>query len=129
MPFITISVTGPALSDAVKSALFRETTELMRDVMKKNAALTAVRIDAQPSGHWAIGGAPVPIAAHMDIKVTAGTNSDTEKAEMIRRSMEMLCRHVGALPEASYVVIHDLDGAAWGYNGQIQAARAAARGN
>lgn len=128
MPFIAISVTGPALPEAAKTALFQETTALMRDVMKKNAALTAVRIDAHPGGHWAIGGNPVPVAAHMDIKITAGTNSDAEKAEMIRRSMEMLRRHVGALPEASYVVIHDLDGAAWGYDGQTQTARAAARG-
>ena len=61
------------------------------------------------------------------IKVTAGTNTNAEKAEMISRSMEMLTEIIGPVPEASYVVIHDLDAGAWGYNGRTQKARADAK--
>ena len=103
----------------------------MAEVMNKNPALTAVRIDEQPAENWAIAGEPVSAgerpAVHMDIKVTAATNTDAEKAEMIGLGMAMLTEAVGSAPEASYVVIHDLDAGAWGYNGRTQKARAQAR--
>lgn len=128
MPFINIAVSGAALSDAQKQQLFDETTRLMSEVMKKNPNLTSVRIDEFPNDSWAVGQKPMSIrgeiGAHMDIKVTDGTNTDEEKAEMIKHGMSMLRDVVGSTPEASYIVIHDLDAKAWGYNGQTQSARA-----
>jgi len=128
MPFINIGVANRRLTKVQKQRLFDETTHLMAEVMNKNPALTSVRIDEHPAENWAIAGNAVSggedSAVHMDIKVTAGTNTDKEKAEMIRLSMNMLTDVVGDTPQASYVVIHDLDAAAWGYNGQTQKARA-----
>jgi 4-oxalocrotonate tautomerase len=63
----------------------------------------------------------------MDIKVTAGTNTDEEKEKMIRQAIEMFKEVVGAIPEASYVVIHEVDATAWGYDGRTQRSRASAR--
>ena len=103
----------------------------MAEVMNKNPSLTAIRIDEYPADNWAIAGDAVSVgertAVHIDIKVTAGTNTDEEKAEMIARSQAMLREVVGPTPEASYVVIHDLDAGAWGYNGRTQKARAEAK--
>lgn len=128
MPFINIAISKDCLSTAQKQRLFDETTRLMAEVMNKNPALTAVRIDEHPAENWAIGGEAVSAGerhgAHMDIKVTAGTNTDEEKAKMIGLAMKMLTEVVGSTPEASYVVIHDLDAGAWGYNGRTQKARA-----
>ncbi|MBC8337343.1 MAG: tautomerase family protein [Rhodospirillales bacterium] len=131
MPFINIAVANTRLSKVQKQSLFDETTRLMAEVMHKNPALTAVRIDEFPAENWAIAGKPVASggrsAVHMDIKVTDGTNTDAEKAEMIKRSMAMLKECVGTTPDASYVVIHDLAAAAWGFDGQTQKARAQTR--
>lgn len=131
MPFINISVAGPELSDAQKQRLFDETTRLMKDVMNKNSELTSVRIDQFPGGNWAVGGTPThvrgEVGAHMDIKVTAGTNTEDEKADMIRHGMTMLKDVVGSVPEASYIVIHELDARDWGYDGRTQQARAQQR--
>lgn len=128
MPFINIAVAGNQLSLAQKQRLFDETTRLMNEVMRKDPTLTAVRIDPFRADDWAISQRPAAIqemtAVHMDIKVTAGTNTDEEKAEMIRQAMAMLKEIVGATPEASYIVIHELDATAWGYNGRTQHARA-----
>ena len=128
MPFINIAVAGSPLSSAQKQQLFDETTRLMGEVMRKNPNLTAVRIDQLDGDDWAIGRKTATTrgqtAVHMDIKVTAGTNTDEEKEEMIRRGMEMLKHTVGMLPEASYIVIHELDAAAWGYDGRTQGSRA-----
>lgn len=131
MPFINIAVAGEPLSPAQKHQLFDETTRLMSEVMGKDPALTAVRLDRFRAEDWAIGGEPVSrqdaTALHMDISVTAGTNSEAEKAEMIRQAMAMLKAVVGTAPEASYIVIHELPASAWGYDGRTQAARASAR--
>ena len=128
MPFINIAVSNGRLSTAQKQRLFQETTRLMAEVMHKNPALTAVRIDEHPAENWAIGGDAVSAGeshgVHMDIKVTAATNTDEEKAEMTGLAMKMLTDVVGPTPEASYVVIHDLDAGAWGYDGRTQRARA-----
>ena len=128
MPFINIAVSGTELSDTQKQQLFDETTRLMGEVMKKNPDLTSVRIDKFPSDNWAVGRKSMSvrgeIGAHMDIKVTDATNTNEEKAEMIKQSMSMLKKIIGSTPEASYIVIHDLDANAWGYDGQTQSSRA-----
>ena len=131
MPFINIAVAQGRLSKTKKQRLFEKTTHLMAEVMHKDPSLTAIRINEYAAENWAIAGEAVSTgdraAVHMDTKVTAGTNTNAEKAEMISRSMEMLTEIVGPVPEASYVVIHDLDAGAWGYNGRTQKARADAK--
>lgn len=128
MPFINISVAGTTLSDIQKQYLFEETTRLMSEVMNKDPDLTSVRIDEYAPTNWAVARKSIAFrgetAVHMDIKITDGTNTDEEKAEMIRLGMSMLKEVIGSTPEASYIVLHDLDGAAWGYDGRTQKARA-----
>lgn len=127
MPFINISISGVPLTKSQKQNLFNETTRLMEEVMNKNPDLTSVRIDQFKTEDWAIAKELVQTqgktAVHMDIKVTKGTNTDREKAEMIKSAMNMLKAVVGTTPEASYIIIHELDATTWGYNGMTQATR------
>ena len=131
MPFINVSVCGPALSGAQKRRIFDEITRLMSDVMKKDPDLTAVRIDQFPADGWAVGRMTVAereeTGVHVDIKITRGTNTEDEKAEMIRQGMSVLKDVLGATPKASYIVIHELDASTWGYDGETQRFRAEAR--
>jgi 4-oxalocrotonate tautomerase len=124
MPFINISLAGSPLSDMKKQQLFDETTRLMHDVLNKNPDLTSVRIDEFSAQNWAVARRPMSergeTAVHMDIKVTKGTNSDEEKAQMIAQGMAMLKDIIGTTPEASYIVIHDIEGGSWGYDGRTQ---------
>lgn len=128
MPFINISISKPTISKTQKQKLFDETTRLMTEVLGKNAELTSVRIDQFPPDSWAINKTSMTdrdeIGVHMDIKITAGTNTDDEKADMIKQAMMMIKDIIGATPEASYIVIHELKASSWGYDGQTQAARA-----
>ena len=131
MPYINIAVAGKPLSSLQKQQLFAETTRLMTEVMRKDPDLTAVRIDQFKGDDWAVGRRTATAlgstAVHMDIKVTAGTNTDAEKEHMIARAMAMLKEVVGEVPLASYIVIHELNAADWGYDGRTQRARASAR--
>jgi 4-oxalocrotonate tautomerase len=128
MPFINIATSQGTLSASQKQQLFNQTTRLMSEVMHKNPTLTSIRIDEYPATNWAVDQQSMQArnqtAVHMDIKVTAGTNTDQEKAEMISQGMSMLKGVIGNIPEASYIVIHEIDAEAWGYGGQTQAARA-----
>ena len=131
MPFINIRTAGEPLTDAKRGELIRETTNLMARLMGKKAELTSVRIEPGGAGHWGIGGAVLRDAsgraAHMDIKVTAGTNTDQEKAAMVEAGHDLLADVLGALPEATYVIIHEVPAVNWGYAGKTQAARAEAK--
>ncbi|KQT69620.1 MULTISPECIES: tautomerase family protein [unclassified Aureimonas] len=124
MPFVHIRVAGAALPSEKIETLQRAATRLMADLMHKKADLTAVLIEQQAEGSWSVGGHVVPSAAHLDVQVTAGTNSPDEKTAFIREAHALLSDTIGSsLPLATYVVVQEIAADAWGYGGQTQAAR------
>ncbi|MEA2991982.1 MAG: 4-oxalocrotonate tautomerase [Alphaproteobacteria bacterium] len=125
MPFVSVKIAGEPASPAQKSALQSGLTELMGRVMRKVPALTAVAIEQIPPADWTVGGA-APVfgrAAHVDVKVTEGTNSPAEMARFVKEAHALLKTTLGELPEATYVVIHEIPAVAWGYGGLTQEAR------
>ena len=127
MPFINIKVAGAAPSPEQTGRLQHEVTSLMAGVLRKKPELTAVLVEHVAAGAWSIGSRPVVLAAHLDAKVTAGSNTAAEKARFIRDAHALLKSVFGPeLPMATYVVIDELPGDAWGYAGMTQAERAAA---
>ncbi len=123
MPYLhlTLSHNPPAEGLArVAQAL----TDLTVDLLGKRRELTALSIAITPEGRWFVGGTPLPGQSYqLDIKVTEGTNTADEKACFIAQVHEALVALLGPMVTASYVVVHDLDGRAWGYQGRTQAAR------
>jgi len=117
----------PASYPGLAAALTRITAE----TLGKRADLTAVVIEDLPDGAWFIGGQPLDQpSALLEISITAGTNSVAEKAAFIATAQAELARRTGRagqLATASYVVVRELAGTDWGYDGLTQAARAAAR--
>ncbi len=127
MPFVNIKVAGPTLTPEQVKRLQQGATALMADVMRKVADLTAVLVEQVAVGSWTIGGEPARAAAHLDVKVTAGTNSEGEKARFVAEAMQLLRGVIGAdLNPVTYVVVHEVAGDAWGWSGQTQVGRAAA---
>jgi 4-oxalocrotonate tautomerase len=127
MPYIHILLGGAAPDQAQCRTLIDRTTRLMVEVMGKRAEVTSVALSPLPADHWGIGGAPVtaqgPRPAHVDVKITTGTNTPAEKARLVAELRRMLEDVAGPIAEASYVVIHELAADAWGYGGLTQAAR------
>ncbi len=65
-----------------------------------------------------------------DISITAGTNSEAEKAQFIAAVHAEMQREIGAgkpLAEGSYIAVHELPATDWGYAGQTQHGRRLAR--
>ena len=124
MPFVHIRVAGARLLPAQVVALQTEATHLMATIMRKKAELTAVLVEQLDVDGWSVGAARVPLAAHLDVKVTSGTNTPDEKAAFVAKAHGLLKTVCGAnLPVATYVVVDEIAANAWGYDGQTQAAR------
>lgn len=126
MPYINIRI-GSSLNNTQRESLYKQTTELMAHVMKKQPKVTVVNIQELDPQLWAVNGTQLmpndPVAAYVDIKVTEGTNSSEEKAEMLSRTTAMLMDVLGTLQEACYIVIDDLPANSWGYDGLSQGER------
>jgi 4-oxalocrotonate tautomerase len=100
-----------------------------RDVhllLGKRAEVTAVTVVELPQASWAVGGQGVERGAHAEIVITVGTNTAAEKAAMVAAADANLREALGLLPEATYVVIQEMDADSWGYHGLTQQARSAA---
>ncbi|NNF95322.1 MAG: hypothetical protein HKM94_00125 [Halobacteria archaeon] len=130
MPYINIRLAGH-LEQEQRNQLYEQTTSLMNTVMRKRREVTVVHIQESEPQQWSTNAIPLaaktPIGAYVDIKVTDGTNTPEEKAEMISQTVRMLHDVVGTIQEACYVVIDDIPAESWGYNGKTQAARAASK--
>ncbi len=127
MPFVHIRVSGRELAPAEIQGLHARTTEVMAGTLRKRADLTSVLVETVGPGGWAIGGHSAPLAAHLEASVTAGTNTEAEKAHFVAEAMAMLRGTLGeGLPLATYVVVREIPADAWGYGGLTQAERARA---
>ncbi|MBT9372397.1 tautomerase family protein [Rhizobium sp. CSW-27] len=124
MPFVHARLAGINARAEEIRALQQAITRLMEKVLNKRADLTAVLVEVSETAFWSIGGDTVPVAAHLDVFVTRGTNSEAEKAAFIAEAHALIAHFCdGRLSEATYVVIQDIDAEAWGYGGRTQAAR------
>ncbi len=124
MPFISIKIAGPALSPEQIKLLQTQTTAFMKQILRKKAEVTGVSVEQVPAAGWSVGANAVPVGAHLAAVITAGTNSEAEKARFIAAAAEMLKSVLGAgLPVATYVVLQEVTAEAWGYDGLTQAER------
>lgn len=129
MPFIRITL-GQSVALARQQTLARRATELIAAILHKRAEVTAVQVVIAGADAWCIAGdaiAPTLTPSHAELFITEGTNTPGEKAEMIEALHRLLEEVCGALPEASYIVIHEVPAGNWGYGGRTQLARQQAR--
>jgi 4-oxalocrotonate tautomerase len=125
MPFVSLKISGPELTPAQKRALQTGFTELMAGPMRKVHDLTAVAIERVEGSDWTTGARPSTTgrSAYAEVKVTQGTNSSEEMQRFIAEGHALLTATLGTLPEATYVVVHEIPAQAWGYAGRTQEAR------
>jgi 4-oxalocrotonate tautomerase len=124
MPFVSLKIAGPELTAVQRRALQTGFTELMAGPMHKVHDLTAVAIERIEAGDWSTGARPAAShSAYAEVKVTQGTNSPQEMQQFIAEGHALLTATLGTLPEATYVVVHEIPAQAWGYAGKTQEAR------
>ena len=123
MPIITIAVTGkpdPALS----AKLAAEVTELTRTHLRKDPTITAVSVTYIDPQHWFAGGQSLAAQGKntfwLDIKVVDGTNTKTELAAYQQHIFAAMSAILGPVHSESYILVHEVPAAAYGYGGKTQ---------
>ncbi|MBX9936743.1 MAG: tautomerase family protein [Burkholderiaceae bacterium] len=120
MPYLNIKITAtesPEMSAQVAALL----TDLTATVLGKKRELTAVAIEYVNPANWFISGKNITSPTfYLDIKVTEGTNTKNEKAAYIKQVFSGLSAILGNVAPASYIVIHEVRGDAWGYQAETQ---------
>lgn len=120
MPYLHIKVAAAESADT-SARIAQLLTDLTVSVLGKKRELTAVALAYVKPTSWFIGGKALAAPSFfLDIKVTEGTNTKDEKAAYIQQVFAGLSNILGELAPASYIVIHELRGDAWGYQAQTQ---------
>lgn len=127
MPLIQITLAGQPASPETIQQLQQETTRLMASILHKEAAVTVVSVTQLPAGAFSANGQPVDSGASLQAMITAGTNSEADKAAFIFAAKSMLTAAIGASAAPIYVALLELPAGNWGYDGKTQAARKAER--
>jgi 4-oxalocrotonate tautomerase len=126
MPTLLLKM-SPLQNPSRYASLAQTLTGLTHQHLRKRPEVTAVVIDDLPAARWYVGGEAVQApTALLEISITAGTNTEAEKAAWIAACYEELTRQLGAgrpLAAASYVIVRELPASDWGYDGRTQKAR------
>ncbi len=125
MPFILIRHSGPHLPDDRAQALVRAARDLVARSLGKRPEVTSVLLQPMGAGAWLVGDGLPARAAQLEVTVTAGTNDAAQKARFVAEGLDLLQAALGPLPEATYVLVHEVEAGGWGYGGRTQAARRA----
>ena len=123
MPILNVKV-----SASKTSVLTAQINDLLLDItsriLKKKADVTAIAIEYIPPECWSIGGIPLSEtkqkSIYLDIKITDETNTKDEKAHYIAEAFNGFRKILGDLHSTSYVHVHDIRAAAYGFGGKTQ---------
>jgi len=123
MPYLNARLCAPESAETTgKIAVLL--TDLTAEVLKKKRELTSVAVEYVSPNHWFIGGTALASQGvatfYLDIKVTEGTNTKDEKAVYVQKVFVAIEAIIGKLNPASYIVIHEVRGDSWGYQGSTQ---------
>ncbi|MCT9076612.1 tautomerase family protein [Streptomyces fulvoviolaceus] len=122
MPFIRATISDPHLDRATQETLAKGLTQLSVAVLDKPIERTSVHLNLVPAERYFVAGEPVGEAtgAHVEVSITAGTNSADEKARFIRETYELLRTTLGLLPPVAGVALYEMHPESYGYNGVTQ---------
>lgn len=130
MPTLQLKI-SPPLNPALYQELTSELTAITTDILGKRPEVTVVIIEELPAALWHVGAHAVQRpTAWLEISITAGTNTASQKASFIEAAFAALQRLLGEgqpLEPASYIIVRELPATDWGYGGQTQRARQLAR--
>jgi 4-oxalocrotonate tautomerase len=134
MPMITIRYIDPdpekTVSEQRKAAVAAAAAGWAVEYLGKDKGVTAVLVEPADPGGWYVAGhrpAEEGLSAFwLDIKITAGTNLKAETSRFVQAAFEGMASLLGPLHPESYVLVHAVDGHAYGYGGRTQEQRWAA---
>ena len=127
MPMIIVRYVTPQPRPELREQVAELARSLGHRVLRKDPNVTAVLVEeADPDGWFIAGEHPARVgkaAFWLDFKGTAGTNTKEETTAFVRETFAGMERLIGPLHEECYVLMHAVDGDAYGYGGRTQNGR------
>lgn len=123
MPYIRVRIaTNQTEHPTTKVA--QMVTNLAVQALGKNAAAAVADVQFKDPSTWFVGGESMATTHqtgfYVEIKVTAGTNNRDQMADFVHQVYAQMQDIFGDVANTSYVVVHSVDSANWGYGGQTQ---------
>lgn len=123
MPLINLRIAAAAdreLAARAAAIVHRHTVEQLG----KQPELIAVAVDFVDPATWFIAGQALAVhgrrSFQLEVKVTDETNTKAEKARYVEAVFGSFETLFGPLHEESYIHVHDVRAAAYGYGGRTQ---------
>lgn len=123
MPLLQLRIAAPAereLAARAAALVHRHTVEHLG----KQPDLIAVAVDFVDPATWFVAGRALAETGRrsfsLEIKVTDETNTKDEKARFIAAVFASFEQLLGPLHEESYIHVHDVRAASYGYGGRTQ---------
>lgn len=127
MPILTVLLsTQPSVATSEKVAA--RLSGLTAEILHKKPELTSIAIQHVDAAHWFVGGPSLTVqrktSFFLDIRISDETNTADEKARYIAAVFSAMADILGDLHHESYVHVHDVRAAAYGFGGLTQQYRA-----
>jgi 4-oxalocrotonate tautomerase len=123
MPYISITISARrdgALAERIAARISALTAEHLR----KDPGITAISVAFQDPDLWFVGGRSLQeqgkVSFWLDIKVVDGSNTKSEMAAYLEAVFVGMGQLLGEVHPESYVLVHEVPAAAYGYGGVTQ---------
>lgn len=130
MPMIIVRYVTPSPRPELDAEIAALASRLSAERLGKDQGVTAVLVEPADPSRWFVAGkrpAEAGLSAFwLDIKITQGTNVKGETTAFVRAVFDGMEALIGPVHEESYVLVHAVDGDAYGYGGRTQNGRWAA---
>jgi 4-oxalocrotonate tautomerase len=124
---ITVRYVTPQPRPELRAEIAAFASHMSAEHLGKDPGVTAVLVEeVDPKGWFIAGKRPADAglsAFWLDIKITAGTNVKNDTTAFVKAIFEGMQPLLGPLHEESYVLVHAVDGDAYGYGGRSQNGR------
>lgn len=123
MPFISIIVSAQR-DVSLATGIAARISALTADHLRKDPTITAILVAFQEPQLWFVGGPSLAEQGRssfwLDIKVVDGSNIKSEMAGYLEAVFAAMAELLGDLHPESYVLVHEVPAAAYGYGGVTQ---------
>jgi 4-oxalocrotonate tautomerase len=123
MPIIHVAITGKPDS-ALSARIAEQVTEVTKTHLRKDPKVMVIAVSYIDPEHWFAGGKSLA-SEHansfwLDIKIVGGTNTRHDLANYLEHMHAGMSQTLGNVHNESYVLVHEVSGAAYGFGGKTQ---------
>jgi 4-oxalocrotonate tautomerase len=122
MPYINVKYVKQQVSAEQKCALINGLMNIIVNIMGRNPDLTVITVDELDKSNWFIGTKPIDESKNekvcfIEIRISKGTSSPEQMAEVISVGKELVKRSLGSNNLTNYFIINELNPDSWGFDG------------